>query len=72
MIAFYIILAASPILLLGALAFIALIVWGIRRGERGLVTASSCNLADKITCRVIGAGFRATDERAEGEVTRDA
>jgi hypothetical protein len=34
MIAFYIILAASPVLLLGLVAFLVLIVVGVRKGDR--------------------------------------
>ena len=35
MIAFYIILAASPVLLLGVVAFLVLIVIGVRKRDRG-------------------------------------
>lgn len=70
MIAFYIILAASPILLLIALAFVSLIAWGIRRGER---RTSPENRLDRLTRRVIGVGFRVIDEAMdEDEVKRDA
>jgi hypothetical protein len=62
MIAFYIILAASPVLLLGAVAFLALIVAGIRKGDRGDLASPVRNRIDAITRRVVGLGVRRNGE----------
>jgi hypothetical protein len=62
MIAFYIILAASPVLLLGAVAFLALIVAGIRKGDRHDLTSSPSSRIDAITRRVVGLGIRSKGE----------
>ena len=62
MIAFYVILAASPVLLLGAVAFLVLIVAGIRKGDhRGLATPPSSRI-DVIARRVVGLGVRSKGE----------
>jgi hypothetical protein len=58
MIAFYIILAASPLLLLGAVAFLALIVAGIRKGDRRNLASPPRGRIDAITRRVVGLGVR--------------
>jgi len=58
MIAFYIILAASPVLLLGAVAFLVLIVVGIRKRDRGDLAAPDRNRIDAITRRMTGLGVR--------------
>jgi hypothetical protein len=58
MIAFYIILAASPVLLLGVVAFLVLIVVGVRRGDRGDLASPPSNRIDAITRRVAGLGVR--------------
>jgi hypothetical protein len=58
MIAFYIILAASPVLLLGVVAFLMLIVAGVRRGDRGGLASSPSSRIDAITRRVVGLGVR--------------
>ncbi len=58
MIAFYIILAASPVLLLGAVAFLVLIVVGIRKRDRGDLAAPDRNRIDAITRRMTGFGVR--------------
>ena len=62
MIAFYIILAASPVLLLGAVAFFVLIVVGIRKGDRGDLASPPSNRIDAITRRVVGVGIRSNEE----------
>jgi hypothetical protein len=58
MIAFYVILAASPVLLLGAVAFLVLIVAGVRKRDRGDLAAPARNRIDAITRRVVGLGVR--------------
>ena len=62
MIAFYVILAASPVLLLGAVAFLALIVAGIRKGDRRDLASPPSSRIDAITRRVVGLGVRSTGE----------
>jgi hypothetical protein len=56
--AFYIILAASPVLLLCAVAFIVLIAVGVRKGDRGDLTSPPRNRIDAITRRAAGVGVR--------------
>jgi hypothetical protein len=58
MIAFYIILAASPVLLLGLVAFLVLIAAGVRKRDRGDLAAPASNRIDTITRRVVGLGVR--------------
>ena len=58
MIAFYIILAASPVLLLVAVAFLVLIVVGVRKRDRGDLAAPDRNRIDAITRRITGLGVR--------------
>jgi hypothetical protein len=58
MTAFYLILAVSSALLLCAVAFLALIVAGIRKGDRGDLKSPSSNRIDAITRRVISVGVR--------------
>ena len=53
MIAFYIILAASPVLLLGVVAFLVLIVIGVRKRDRGDLAAPAANRSPAVRC----AGF---------------
>lgn len=60
--AFYIILAACPVLLLGAVAFLVLIAVGIRKGDRGDLLSPAGNRIDAITRRVVGVGTRSNDE----------
>jgi len=62
MIAFYIILAASPILLLGAVAFLALIMAGIHKGDRRDLASPPSSRIDAITRRVVGLGVRSKGE----------
>jgi hypothetical protein len=57
MIAFYIILAASPVLLLGVFAFLALIVTSVRKRDRGDLAAPDRNC---ITRRMTGLGVRSS------------
>jgi hypothetical protein len=65
MIAFYIILAASPVLILVIVVFFVLIVAGIRKGDRGDLTSPPQNRLDAITRRVAGVGTRSGNERRE-------
>ena len=58
MIAFYITLAAPPVLLLGTVAFLVLIVAGIRRGDRRDLASPASSRIDAITRRVVGLGVR--------------
>jgi hypothetical protein len=60
MIAFYIILAASPVLLLGVFAFLALIVTSVRKRDRGDLAAPDRNCIDAITRRMTGLGVRSS------------
>lgn len=62
MIAFYVILAASPVLLLGAVAFLALIVAAIRKGDRGDLHSPADSRLDAIARRVTGLGVRKSGE----------
>jgi hypothetical protein len=62
MIAFYIILAASPVLLLGAIAFLVLIVVGVRKGDFGDLKSPANNRLDAITRRVVRVGVRKSEE----------
>lgn len=55
---FWIILAASPVLLLGIVAFFVLIVVGIRKGDRGDLYSPPRNRLDAITRRATGLGVR--------------
>jgi hypothetical protein len=58
MIAFYIILAASPVLLLSVVVLLVLIVVGIRKRDRGDLAAPNRNRIDAITRRMTGLGIR--------------
>jgi hypothetical protein len=60
MIAFYIILAASPVLLLGVVAFLVLIVAGVRKRDRGDLAAPPANRIDAIARRMTGLGIRSS------------
>ncbi len=62
MIAFYVILAASPVLLLGAFAFLVLIVAGIRKGDRPDLASPASSRIDAIARRVVGLGVRSKGE----------
>jgi hypothetical protein len=62
MIVFYIILAASPLFLLGAVALLALIVVGIRKGDRHDLASPANSRIDAITRRVVGVGVRRKGE----------
>lgn len=62
--AFYIILVASPVLLLGSVAFFVLIVTGVRKGDRGDLASPARNRIDAITRRVVGVGTRRDHERS--------
>ncbi len=65
MIAFYIILAASPVLLLVAVAFLVFIMVGVRNGDRQDLASHPRNRIDAITRRVTGVGVRTDNERDE-------
>jgi hypothetical protein len=56
--AFYIILAASTVLLLGAVTFLVLIVVGVRKRDSGDLAAPDRNRVDAITRRMTGLGTR--------------
>jgi hypothetical protein len=60
--AFWIILAACPVLLLGVVAFFVLIVVGIRKGDRADLASPPRNRLDAITRRVAGVGTRSNEE----------
>lgn len=64
MTAFYIILAACPVLFLGFTAFIVMIVAGVRKGGRGDIYSPAETRITAITRRVIGGGYR---DRGEGD-----
>jgi hypothetical protein len=65
--AFWFILAASPVLLLVAVAFLVVIVAGVRKGDRGDLKSPPRTRLDALTRRVVGVGVRteARDERDE-------
>jgi hypothetical protein len=65
--AFWIILAASPVLLLGVVAFFVAIVVGIRKGDRGDLATPPANRIDAITRRVVGVGVRNDADDKEGD-----
>jgi hypothetical protein len=58
MIAFYVILAASPVLLLSAVAFLVLIAAGVRKGDRRDLASPPSSRIDAITRRTVGLGVR--------------
>jgi hypothetical protein len=60
--AFCIGLAACPVLLLGAVAFLIFIAIGVRRGDLGDLSAPAGSRIDAITRRVIGVGIRRNEE----------
>ena len=64
---FWIILAASPVLLLAAAAFLVLIVIGVRKGDRGDLASPPRNRLDAITRRVVGVGIRNDADHEEGD-----
>jgi hypothetical protein len=68
MIAFYIILAASPALLLTTLVLLVLIVIGIRRRDRGDLASPPQGRIDAITRRMTGLGVRSSAGNEEGEI----
>jgi hypothetical protein len=63
---FWLILLAAPFLLIVMLAFLALLVAGIRRGDRASLHNSSRNCVDSITRRVLGVGVRNESNDDEG------
>ena len=60
--AFYVILAASPVLLLVTVAFLVLIAVGVRRGDRRDLASPPSSRIDAITRRVVGLGVRSKGE----------
>jgi hypothetical protein len=62
MIAFYLILAACPVLLLGVVTFIALIAIGVRKGDHGDLASPPANRLDALTRRMTGVGTRGNDK----------
>ncbi len=71
MITFYVVLAASLALFLGAVAFLILIVIGIRKRDRGDLASPPRNRLDAITRRVTGLGTRRS-EASEGALNARA
>jgi hypothetical protein len=65
--AFWIILAACPVLLLGAVAFLVLIVAGIHKGDRRDLASPPSSCIDAITRRVTGVGVRTDAGHEEGD-----
>jgi hypothetical protein len=65
--AFWIILAASPVLLLAAVIFLVLIAIGVRKGDRGDLTSPPRNRLDIMTRRVTGVGVRNDAGNEEGD-----
>jgi hypothetical protein len=63
--AFYLILAASPVLLLGVLAFFVLITVGIRKGDRGDLVAPPRNRLEAITRHAVGVGTRRDNDGSD-------
>ena len=59
---FCISLAACPVLLLGAAAFLIFISIGVRKGDLGDLSAPAGSRIDAITRRVIGVGIRRNEE----------
>ena len=64
---FWIILAVSPVLLLAAVAFLVLIVIGVRKADRGDLTSPPQNRLDAITRRVVGVGIRNDADHEESD-----
>ena len=62
MTAFYLILAACPVLLLGVVTFIALIAIGVRKGDRGDLASPPASRLDALTRRMTGVGTRSSDK----------
>ena len=60
--AFSISLAACPVLLLAAVAFLILIAIGVRKGDRGDLSSPAGSRIDAVTRRVIGVGIRRDEE----------
>ena len=64
MTAFYVILAACPILFLGFVAFLVMVVAGIRKGDRSDIYSPAETRITAITRRMLGGGHR---NRGEGD-----
>ena len=60
--AFCISLAACPVLLLAAVAFLIFIAIGVRKGDRGDLYSPAGSRIDAITRRVTGVGIRWNEE----------
>ena len=58
--AFYIILAACPVLLLGLVTVLVLIAVGVRKGDRRDLASPPCSRLDAITRRATGTAARRT------------
>lgn len=63
--AFCIVLAVPPVLLLCAAIFLAVIVAGIRKGDRRDLAPAPRNRLDAITRRVVGLGVRREDSERD-------
>ena len=60
--AFCISLAACPVLLLAAVAFLIFIAIGVRKGDLDDLSSPAGSRVDAITRRVIGVGIRGNEE----------
>ena len=60
--AFCISLAACPVLLLAAVAFLIFIAIGVRKGDLGDLSSRQVAASDAITRRVTGVGIRRNEE----------
>ena len=60
--AFCISLAACPVLLLAAVAFLIFIAIGVRKGDLGDLSSQQVAASDAITRRVTGVGIRRNEE----------
>ena len=67
MTAVYITLTVCLTIFLGAAAFLALIVAGVRKRDRTDLGVHPVNRTDAITCRVLGLGVRDDAGSKEGE-----
>lgn len=64
---FALILIASPVLLLIVVVLLAIIVLGLRRGDRGDVTRPTENRIEYISRRVVGLGTRNHTDSEDGD-----
>jgi hypothetical protein len=67
MTAFYIILAASPVLMLGVVVLLVLIVAGIRKRDRADLATPAQSRIDALARKMTGLGVRDDDGRKDGD-----